>query len=312
MVNAISLNDALDSIAAAFDFDADQLIEYAALDPHGGYHDQYDDGFPTGSIWRVEGQVLYALVRALAEQFPNQDFLELGTHKGCSATHIAQALHDANTHANLFCVDLNGGAGNMIPAYLKGFIQFIPGDMFDYLKHVSSDMTAKFMFILEDGSHHMEDVEQVWRSAYHLLKPGGVIISHDAEHLHVPSNTGVGAAVREGIARAGYYALQPPVRTYKIAPSDCGFALWRRLPEDVSVLNRETSSVIDNAVLSVAPESKRKNDTIPSIAELMANHDLSAMTIAELKDFAAQRNIPLDSSTRTKGAIIAAIEAVTG
>lgn len=311
MVNPISLNDALDSIAASFDFDADQLIEYAAQDPHGGYNDKYDDGFPTGSIWRVEGQVLYALVRALAESDPFPRLLELGTHYGCSATHIAQALHDGGNNGRsgkLTCVDLNGAAGNMIPAHLLPVVEIVTGDMFDYLARQSNDMQPKFDFILEDGSHHTEDVERVWRAAYHLLKPGGVIISHDAEHLHVPSNTGVGALVREGIARAGFYALVPPVRTYKVAPSDCGFAIYRK-PLEPAMQDY------------VAPEGKHKNDDatganegaqkIPTIAELMANADLSAMTIAELKEHAAQRNIPLEGA-RTKGAIIAAIEAVTG
>src|SRR5688572_30441821 len=108
--SSIDLNDALDSIATAFHFDADALISYAALDPHGGYHDKYDDGFPTGSVWRVEGQILYALVRAMMSTRTDRLFfrlLELGTHHGCSATHIAQAIHDGGGAGKLTCVDLN-------------------------------------------------------------------------------------------------------------------------------------------------------------------------------------------------------------
>jgi predicted O-methyltransferase YrrM len=300
--SSIDLNDALDSIATAFHFDADALIEYAALDPHGGYHDKYDDGFPTGSVWRVEGQILYALVRALIDSLPDKvvfHALELGTHHGCSATHILQAIADSGGGGTLTCVDLNGAAGNMIPSRLLTFVEFVRGDMFDYL---AQQKATTFDFILEDGSHNMEDVEKVWRAAWSLLKPGGVIISHDAEHFHIQSGTGVGQAVREGIARAGFFGVVPPARTYKVSPSDCGFAIWR----DTSVHEVE----LPGDVLVIEPNAgKRKNDELPTVAELMTAPDLSAMTIAELKQYADKRGIELPASARTKGAIIAAIEA---
>lgn len=219
--DGISINDALDSIASAFNLNADDLIEYAALDPHGGYHDRYEDGFPCGSIWRVEGQILYSLVRTLRPL----RVLELGTHRGCSAAHLAQGIHD-NERGTLTCVSLEGCQDCLTPAHLLAHIEFIRGNMFPFLETQSKDKTPKFDFIFEDGSHSMEDVEAVWRAAYHLLKPGGVMVTHDAEHFLV------GQAVREGIARAGYFGLMPPARTYLIEPSDCGICCWRK-PDDV-------------------------------------------------------------------------------
>lgn len=308
MVTPVSLHDALDSIGTTFGFNVDTLIEYASLDPHGGYHAQYDDGFPTGSVWRVEGQTLYAIVRALIDSLPDKTYfvaLELGTHFGCSATHILQAIRDSGGGCTLVCVDLNGAAGNMIPNHLLDYVEFVRGDMFEYLRRIEESGVTKFDFIFEDGSHHTEDVEKVWRAAYSLLTPGGVIVTHDAEHWHAPSNSGVGAMVREGIARAGYFAAVPPAKTYLIAPSDCGFAVWRKpvdgLPGDVLV--HEPAA------------EKRKNEEVlldkelPTVGELMQTPDLSAMTIAELKQFADKRGIEL-AGARTKGAIIAAIEAV--
>lgn len=303
----VSLNTALDSIATAFELDADALIDYAAVDPWGGYNDRYDDGFPTGSVFRVEGQVLYALVRALIDSlipgFPAFRALELGTHYGCSATHMAQAIQDSNNNGELTCVDLNGAAGNMIPANLKHRVELVTGDMFDYL---ARQQPAEFDLIFEDGSHHTEDVERVWRAAYVLLKPGGIILTHDAEHFHVPSGTGVGAAVKEGIARAGFFSATPPARTYLIAPSDCGLAVWRKPAE------KHRHHELPGDILAIEPNAdmptKRKNDELPTVAELMETPDLSAMTIAELKDYAAKRDIPL-AGARTKGEIIAAIEA---
>lgn len=294
----VTLNDALDSIAVSFGFNADELIEYAAADPHGGYHNKYDDGFPNGSVWRVEGQTLYALVRALSDRLPvgaSFGALELGTHFGCSATHIAQAIYDSGRFGRLVCVDLNGAAGNMIPAHLLEYVELVTGDMFAYL---ATQKPAMFDFIFEDGSHHTEDVQRVWNAAYALLKPGGVILSHDAEHFHVPSGTGVGQAVREGIARAGYFGLIPSVKTYLMPPSDCGFAIWRKpfegLPGDVLVTE---------------PGALQYDSKLPTVGELVHAPDLSAMTIAELKVYADKLGISIPASARTKGAIIAVIEA---
>jgi predicted O-methyltransferase YrrM len=291
--DGIDIHSALDSIGSAFGFDADTLIDYAALDPHGGYHPKEGgDGFPIGSIWRVEGQILYALVRALAEQTRNIICLELGTHRGCSATHIAQAIEDAGNGGMVVGVDLNGAAGDLIPAHLRHRVELMNVDMFKYLPQ---QKPATFDFILEDGSHGADDVAKVWNAAHTLLKPGGLILSHDAEHFVV------GADVREGIARAGYFGVMPPARTYLIEPSDCGFAIWRKpfdgLPGDVLVNEPD------------AETPKRKNDELPTVGSLLETPDLSTMTIAELKQFADKRGIEL-TGARTKGAIIAAIEAV--
>jgi hypothetical protein len=65
MTHAAHLPQALNHIAHVFGFLPSEMIGYASDDPHGGYHAAYDDGFPTGSLWRVEGQALYAIVRTL-------------------------------------------------------------------------------------------------------------------------------------------------------------------------------------------------------------------------------------------------------
>lgn len=212
---AMPLTVALLRIADQFDLSRAALIDFAAQDPHGGYHADYDDGFPSGSLWRVEGQFLYALIRALKPQ----KVLELGTWHGASATHILQALKD-NGGGGLDYVD-NRAYGDIV---IGGMI---PKDLLVYsMPHATSLekeiedgiwYKRKYDFIFEDAMHTAEQVEFVWKHADALLNPGGVIVSHDAMHAVA------GEAVREGIRRAGYETTN-----VLIAPADCGFAVWRK------------------------------------------------------------------------------------
>lgn len=219
--DGIPLDIALDNIATAFDLDTDELIKYADEDSYGGYHPN-GGTFPIGSMWEVEGKVLSALVRAIKPR----NILELGTSRGCSATHFLEAMRYNENDCHLDCVD-NGSQvatiGDLIPPRFAGNYEIHNMDM---AQIIASAPDASYDLILEDGMHEPGQVEMVWRAAYRLLRPGGVILSHDAEHFIV------GAAVREGIARAGYFGAVPPARTVLIAPSDCGYAYWRKPLEE--------------------------------------------------------------------------------
>jgi predicted O-methyltransferase YrrM len=271
---AIKINEALDSIGTLFGFRADDLIDYAARDPHGGYHAKHDDGFPIGSIWRVEGQILYALARAVLDNMPDGETfqaLELGTFRGCSATHIAQAINDSGKSGRLTCVDLTGGDAILTPAHLLRYIDLMRGDMFDFLQQ--ADETGRtFDFLFEDGSHSAADVERVWKAAYHLINPGGVIVSHDAEHFIV------GKDVKQGMASAGYFNLPSPARTYLIEPSDCGLGVFR--------------------APTIVPTKQAKMKTAPALED---------MTIAELRQYADDNGIVLGTA-RVKANIIQVIQ----
>lgn len=270
---AIKINEALDSIGTLFGFNADALIEYAARDPNGGYHPRYDDGFPAGSVWRVEGQILYALARAVIDKLPEGETfqaLELGTFKGASASHIAQAIHDSGRTGLLTCVDLTGGADNLIPRPLLRYIELVSGDMFDYLQRVDEN-ERKFDFLFEDSSHVPADVERVWRYGYHIMNPGGVIASHDAEHFRI------GRDVKTGIAAAGYFNLPAPARTYLIEPGDCGLAVFR--------------------APTIAPVKEMKMKTAPALED---------MTVVELRQYADDNGIVLGPA-RLKADIITVI-----
>lgn len=193
-----------------------EIAPFPALDPHGGYNATYEDGFPIGSMWRVEGQMLYALIRALKPQ----SVLELGTSRGCSATHILQALRD-NGSGTLDCVD-NGSQvaviGDMIPANLRDFATIHQTSIEEAIP-IALEEGYRYDFILEDGMHSFEQVKLVWENADRLLNPGGMIVSHDAMH------NVAGPVVREAIAAAGYGDEAVNVL---IEPADCGFAVWRK------------------------------------------------------------------------------------
>ena len=193
------------------------VIAYAAQDPHGGYHTDYDDGFPSGSLWRVEGQALYALVRALRPA----SVLELGTWHGASATHLLQGIKD-NKYGGLICVDSRAYGdieiGGMIPSDLKSLALIHQTRIEQFLPRALKEGWT-YDLIFEDGMHDAEQVEFVWRHAEQLLAPGGVIVSHDACHKIA------GPVVREGIEKAGYGGKTLNVL---IAPADCGFAIYRK------------------------------------------------------------------------------------
>lgn len=216
--------NALSVVSRTFDIANPFVLEtYARADPHGGYHAAYDDGFPSGSLWRVEGQFLYALIRALKPV----SVLELGTWHGASATHILQALHD-NNKGSLDCVDNraygNIAIGGMIPPELRShkddlmWLTFYPTSLEIFIEAALAENTT-YDLIFEDAMHTVEQVELVWGMADRLLNPGGVIISHDAMHPIA------GPVIREGIARAGY---ADRALTVLIEPADCGFAVWRK------------------------------------------------------------------------------------
>lgn len=210
----MNLHDALKRAAAQLNLDPAMLCHYPTEDPHGGYASTHDDGFPVGSTWRVEGQFLYSLVRALR---PTR-VLEIGTWHGCGATHILQALHDTGGEGWMNSVDCGieisiDAVGDMIPDELR--YRWVL-DKTTIEEFVATRFSAGYDFIFEDAMHSPEQVEFIWSHIPKLLKPGGVIISHDAAH-HL-----VGVNVRAGIQRAGYNAT-----IYAIDPADCGLAVYR-------------------------------------------------------------------------------------
>lgn len=244
----MSLPNALAKIAARFDLPSDDLTAYATEDDHTGW-DQGAGDWPTGSLWRVEGQVLYALIRALKPA----TVLELGTWHGCSATHMLAALARNGHAATLTSVDNNievtgqpSVIGEMIPDPLRERWQSVHDDILHFV--TTTDQTYDFIF--EDGFHDTPQVTAVWQAAQRLLNPGGFIVSHDAMHFIV------GEGIRAGIAAAGV----DDVLCLDVKPSDCGLAVWKK----DGVLSEPTEKPVTKSRRKGSGARKRKSKTVDS------------------------------------------------
>jgi len=191
-------------LGKTYTLDGLALYAYAQEDTLTGW-DNNQGAFPSGSLWQVEGQLLYALIR----MFKPDHVLEIGTHYGCSAAHMALAL-ERNGMGYLDAVDIWTGAGELIPANLRYRVTQYFMDATEFMK-----ITPRhYGLVFEDGIHSIEQVKDVWSMA--RLTPGGWLISHDTLHATAKYE------VQAGMAAAGFSPLN-----VLIDPSDCGLGIWR-------------------------------------------------------------------------------------
>lgn len=208
----MDLNTALRQIAETYDLKADDLIAYAAEDTIGGYHaDPNQSKWHIGSVWGVDGQVIYALIRATKPRF----LLNLGVLYGCSLTHTMAAVRknmDENPRyrAVVTGVDLN------TPAFLPDGAEFLGMNALEYIETAMPENKVDFLF--EDFMHGIDSVRRVWQAFHAKARKNAFIISHDATHYLA------GKDVRLGIVASG--VLDPLILA--IEPSDCGLAVWRK------------------------------------------------------------------------------------
>jgi hypothetical protein len=207
----MNLSDTLTEIADFLALDADQLRAYADEDTLGGFHSEPSQAtFPGGSLWGVEGQVLYALVRALKPR----EALELGTWHGASTTHLLTALKANVIPTLLDSVDVWEGAGSLVPHSLQY------GWYMHYQEAVAFLKTFKgrrrlYSLAYEDCIHSEPEVYAIVTALKPKLSKGAVVVHHDSEHGDD------GLKIKRGLERAGV-----DYRSWLIEPSDCGLAIW--------------------------------------------------------------------------------------
>lgn len=226
----MNLNDALTLLAMQLQLDPAELIRYAAEDTLGGYDaDPARAKWPMGSLYAVEGQTLYALIRTLKPQH----VAEIGSLRGCSTAHIATAL-SVNGSGRVTAIDIAAGSRDLFPAHLESVLTPVTGDGLAWL---AAQPDASIDLLYEDSSHGTEMCAAVGELCKTKLTPGGLLVVHDAAHDFAILGGGhkitspVGAEIRLGLDRA----LGTTYRVYLAEPSDCGVAVWRRSPVKTAV-----------------------------------------------------------------------------
>jgi Methyltransferase domain len=208
MIMGISLFEAFERVGPQIGVPADELHDFAGEDVVGGYHTIRGTAmWPMGSVWAVEGQFLYALVRALQ---PDR-VMEIGTWRGCSATHILSAM-EANGKGQLISVDMKRhDEGIDIPHYLKPRWRFIEQEGTAYITSVRPTVDLVF----EDTAHTFPVTVALLTAIDYFMKPK-VVVSHDACHF----------AVGQEVCQAWQTVYKDKWSKALIDPSDCGLA-WK-------------------------------------------------------------------------------------
>lgn len=218
----MNLDAVLQLIAVQLKADPQELIEYAREDDLGGFHwNAALATFPMGSLYGVEGQILYSIIRLRKPEV----IVEIGGWAGASATHMASACK-ANGFGIVISVDSGVGGmphGREIPGFIRDHIELVQDDGRHWLA-AQPDQSLGLVF--EDADHSTELVRDLSALAIRKLLPGGILANHDAAHDFAYVGGGqkigsdVGLAVRNGLAAANIYFTP-----YLAEPSDCGLAL---------------------------------------------------------------------------------------
>lgn len=202
MKEAQSLVQTLTDLGTQLGVDSQALISYAAEDTIGGFHFDMDKRkWTVGSMWEVEAQTVYALVRALR---PDR-VLECGVGNACTTTHILTAL-EANDHGELISLDPEPYSGDL--PWDNSRWTFNRQDAVAWLRAHPDD---HFDMVIEDAMH---DYPLVY-SILALVKGRHprIVLSHDAEHYIVGPD----------VQRA-WTDVYGSFQTALTEPSDCGFA----------------------------------------------------------------------------------------
>ena len=124
-----------------------------------------------------------ALLKALAQKYKVENYLEIGTWRGESVANVASVVKNCYT-INLSDEDMY--KMNFPPDYIKSH-RFFSKDL-PNVKHIQahshkfdfSTLPILFDMVFVDGSHHYEDVKKDTQTAFSILKSNAsIIVWHD-------------------------------------------------------------------------------------------------------------------------------------
>lgn len=204
----MKLYDALARLAPQIGKSADELLVYTSEDVIGGWHpDLALRRWDLGSMFEVEGQFIYALVRALKPQ----NVLEIGVGNGCATTHILAALV-LNGYGRLTSVDPHPYNTDNVPKAWRDRWEFIPQDGVGW---IAEHGERHFDIVVEDAMHSYEMTHDIIANVA-PMRPH-VVLSHDSEH-----------GVEGDLIRRAWTDIYGTFDSVLIEPSDCGLA-WKVL-----------------------------------------------------------------------------------
>jgi predicted O-methyltransferase YrrM len=208
-----TLQDALTAIAPLINANPDDLIQFASEDTLGGWSPNPNLAkWPIGSIFGEEGQVIYALTRALKPQ----NVINIGVYHGCSIAHIAAALKmNGNPKARVHAVDLKILDMPLLSDKLRPYVVEVESDGLTFLE---GRWPAKTTLIMEDALHDYPNTKAMLEVVKRKANLGAITVVHDVSH-HI-----VGSDVKNAVVDAG----MGDGTELLIDPSDCGLWIWKQ------------------------------------------------------------------------------------
>jgi O-antigen biosynthesis protein len=210
---SLSLDQALEQVAQDVGLNPDDLKTYAAEDDLGGYGPAGQEQsphsllptahcppWPGGSVWEVEGKLLYALVRALKPEV----LVEIGSLVGCSTSHLALACC-RNGQGKVYAVDPAADFSRLSPSLLP-YIVPVKEDVFAWTPPEGID------FVFEDGAHTPGFTRESLKRLISALKPGAAVLCHDVCQSQFGNQ----------IAAEFAEVMGDEAKSMLISPSDCG------------------------------------------------------------------------------------------
>ncbi len=169
----------------------------------GGYHPNPElCSWPSGSIFEVEGERLYKLVKDLKPEI----VVEVGTYYGCSTAWIAKALRD-NKKGKVITIDngANGGHIENIPDSLLNRIEFVHENVEDLPPMDDVDI------LFDDGPK----ILNLYKDNFKKFKPSMAYVVHDYKHF-----------IQGKIVKPMFNDLVgEPDEVFFEPPTDCGLAI---------------------------------------------------------------------------------------